>query len=66
MGTLNQALAILDVLSPVLGLVPVIGENLTAATEITKAILEKVKVCRSCIRFCARNEPEPFHLDDEG
>jgi hypothetical protein len=44
MGALDDAITALDVLGVVLQAVPLVGENLKAATELTAKICEQVKV----------------------
>jgi hypothetical protein len=45
MARLDHAITALDLLGSVVQAVPVVGENLKAATEIAKKLCEMVKVC---------------------
>jgi hypothetical protein len=65
MGRLNHAIAALDVLGPLMQAVPVIGDGLKSATEITSLICQTVEVRIRCpalyLRsiFSAEHEGEP-------
>jgi hypothetical protein len=63
MARLDHAITALDLLGSVVQAVPVVGENLKAATEIAKKLCEMVRVC---IRYSALHMRLTCHAEDEG
>jgi hypothetical protein len=63
MARLDHAITALDLLGSVVQAVPVVGENLKAATEIAKKLCEMVKVRTP---FSALYMRLTSHAEDEG
>jgi hypothetical protein len=47
MGTLHAAIDALETVSIVLGMVPLVGDNLKSAAELASKICEQAQVCRA-------------------